>query len=403
MPPHTLVCISESRLRGLFSMLLADLGCRVTACDDPVRAARLCREDPAALVIVHASADPEVAPLLQTLRASPSSPSVLLLSDPVRAEQLPALLKLGIDELLFLPVNAAKCVGILRQLLKPRAEAPTAAPAPPSLSPSPLQPQECPPGLAIASQPPQASLPASSPKMRALLSGLRDLPATTQVVLLRGEKGSEFELLAREFHRLRGGIFPCLPLLDASAIDDESLRDAIAMARLQADPVCTLLLLNLEQLSLRQQSDLSALLLEERRRRHRGKPVNFVLCFREESPREEIAYVEELLFHTQALLRIPPLRDRTEDLEGMALNMLAQLTLLFPEIHVRSLENSALDWLRTQVWKGNHAEFILLLREALLACPFPQLSAATLARAASALAPENQGAAHALGSPAAVA
>jgi DNA-binding NtrC family response regulator len=403
MPPHTLVCIGESRLRGLFSMLLADLGCRVTACDDPVRAARLCRDDPAALVVVHASSEPELVPLLQALRASPSRPSVLLLSEPVRAEHLPALLKQGIDELLFLPVNAAKCVELLRQLLKPRTT-PSPAPAtPPTPVPVPTAPQEWPQGLTIAPQPPQVSVPASSPSMRALLAALRDLPPTTQVVILRGEKGSEFELLAREFHRLRGGIFPCIPLLDAAAIDDETLRDAIAMARLQSDPLCTLLLLNLEQLSLRQQSDLSALLLEERRRRHRGKPVNFVLCFREDSPREEIAYVEELLFHTPALFRLPPLRDRTEDLEGMALNMLAQLTLLFPEAHVRSLENSALDWLRTQPWKGNHAEFVLLLREAVLACPFPQLSAATLARAAAALAPDTQASPLSLGTPAAVA
>lgn len=365
-------------------MLLADLGCQVTACDSASATLRKAEQLHPALLVTCTGGDASLETTLESLKRANPEMRILLIAEQASSTRLPGLVRLGIDELVFLPINAARCVETLRSLLETKSRK---EPSPNSFAQvvlrSAAEPQ---PSVQLPSSPAQpaspSALPAASPSMRSLLKELRALPDNTQILILRGEAGSEFELVAREFHALQGGQSPCLPVLDANTLDDESLRDAIAMGRLRNEPICTLLIKDVEELSAPQQSDLSAILLEEKRRRSRGKPVNFVLCFNEESHLQDFDLIEELLFHRTTVLRIEPLRERPEDLEGIAQHALAQLSILFPSCRARALDNSALDWLRSRLWKGNHREFLEVVREGILHCPIPVLSAAFLARCA---------------------
>jgi len=375
---RALVCIPDSRLRGLFSMLLTDLGCSVTSCDEHGRADALARATPHQLCVTTATASPQAEALLDTLRKGQPRTRLLLVADPAQSQLLPNLVSRGVDALIFLPINAARCVDSLRKLL--------GADAVPTQTAGSLAWQ----GTAPAADTARASasrqhaehsaLPAASSQMRLLLRALRDLPQGSHIVALRGERGCEFELLAREFHRIQGGISPCIPRLEAEELDDENLRNALALARLQDEPWATLHLQGMEAIDYRQQSDLSAVIVEERRRRGRGKPVSLVMSFVEETPGADLPFIEELMFHNCAALRIPPLRERPDDIPGIALHVLTQLTILYPELRVRSIEPAALEWLCAQTWPGNHEQLVGVVREACMHCSAAQLSPAMLAR-----------------------
>lgn len=374
-PCHALICIREGRQRGLFSLLLTDQGCRVTSCAEAGEGLRHAADDPPDLCVLSAS-EPEAAKeLLCYLRNKNVDTQVLLLAEPKDAESLPRLFKLGIDELVFLPVNARRCMEMLRGMLKgPELQGESERVTSFAGSHQPRR------SAVLPVRQDANALPAEGETLRALLQTLHKQAKESQAVILRGEHGSEFELIAREFHRARGGEDPCIPLLDAHEINEENLRNTIALARLHEDSVCTLHLRNLEQLDAAQQADLSAVLVSERRRRLHSKPVGFVLSFKESSPQDEPHFIEELLFHTPTLLRIPPLRDRPEDLEGIARYLLRELSTIFPKVRARNIEPAALDWMRSKIWTGNHEQFTEVLREAILTCPHASLDANTLAR-----------------------
>lgn len=375
---RALVCIPDSRLRGLFSMLLTDLGCSVTSCDEHGRADALARATPHQLCVTTATASPQADALLDTLRKGQPRTRLLLVADPAQSQLLPNLVSRGVDALIFLPINAARCVDSLRKLLGADTIPGLPSGAVTSLGAAASAELTRPP--AVRQHAEHSALPAASSQMRLLLRALRDLPQGSHIVALRGERGCEFELLAREFHRIQGGISPCIPRLEAEELDDENLRNALAVARLQDEPWATLHLQGMEAIDYRQQSDLSAVIVEERRRRGRGKPVSLVISFVEETPGAELPFIEELMFHNCSTLRIPPLRERPEDIPGIALHVLTQLTILHPELRVRGIESAALEWLCAQTWPGNHEQLVTVVREACMHCSAAQLAPAMLAR-----------------------
>lgn len=372
MSSQTLLCIEDSKLCGLLALLISDLGCQVMVCHDLREAEEVLLSKPflAAVLTFNAQIDP--ASFLRAARQHSPDTRLLMLASRDDIESMPGLFKIGLDEMLLMPLNAKRSVGVLQKLLQRPSSGGTRLP------------------VALATEErPSAHRPnhviARSRAGREVVDRMWAAREEPLGVVLRGEPGMEFELFAREYHGMCGGNHSGqMTVMGRHEVSTEGLETLFSLHRLGDEMIGTLYLADADKLPRSQQAELIAFLGEIRRRREKERPMRFVVSFSDAvsvGASAENAFFEEILFFFPTVIDLPPLRDRREDIEIMARQILQSLTAIRMEIKARAFERSAIDWLRSRFWLGNYIEFADVLRRAILACPQRVIDVDTLARA----------------------
>lgn len=365
MSPHAVVCIPDSRLRSLFSLLLTDIGASVAACPDGdevqrVIASRLCH----LCVLVH-GVTPDIGELIASIRRASPDTRVLLIANREEVDAIMPLFGYGLSDALLQPINPKRAVAALNKLLGKDKPSPAAAPGG-SMPPIPTEAGYRP-----------AHLIARSPAMRRVINELWNARNDPLGVILRGQAGCEFELAAREFQTMGGDTHGYLVTIAPQELDVEMLSTQLSLDRLNEGVPRTYFVPDVEKLPRAQEKPLLEFLRRARRLRDREKPLRIVFAAPDcddEGRAVDCEFLEELQFIMPAVVRLPSLAERRDDMEPLVRRVIMDLTALFPTQRVRSVHPSALQWLVSRAWRGNHAELLAVLRKAVMECPQRELS-----------------------------
>ncbi|MCA9648293.1 MAG: sigma 54-dependent Fis family transcriptional regulator [Myxococcales bacterium] len=219
-----------------------------------------------------------------------------------------------------------------------------------------------------------------SPMIREVFAQLDALAGATIDVLIAGETGTGKEVAARSLH-LRSGRKGAFVVHDCASLAPNALENAFD----EADGG-TLLLDELSELPSDQQPRLLRLLDRRMVRRgadSRGRSVDvrIVASTRADLPKHVATkrFREDLYFRVaQAVVELPPLRERGEDVELLAAHFVAELAGLDGG---RSLElgDDARHALREYRWPGNVRELRNVIQRAVHLARGPRIRAADLA------------------------
>lgn len=372
MSSQALLCIPDARLRSLFSLLLTDSDAQVTACHDSDEFQRVLVTRFYDLCAITLDASGDLAGFIKTVRYLSPDTRVLLIANKDDVEQIVPLFPLGISEVLLHPINPKKAIAAIHKLIESsqraesQAEAVEEGGAEQSQSGSAHRPQH---------------IVARSPMMRAIVHQLWQARQESLGIIMRGEPGSEFELLAREYQAICGDPNGYLYVLGHHEVTSEGLATAASLDRLNDGIPRTFLIKDLELLPPGQQAQLLDFLRLAKRRRDRERPLRFVFTVAEcddKGRNLDLPFLEELLFVVPVVVKVPALRDRKADIEPLARKLLLDLTAIYPEYRVRSIKAGVVEWLCGRLWRGNHDEFCAYLRQVIMDCPSRELTMAYL-------------------------
>lgn len=226
-----------------------------------------------------------------------------------------------------------------------------------------------------------------SPQMQELFTTIRKVAPSDAPVLLVGESGSGKELTARAIHRLSGRQQGPFVAVECGAIPPEQLevelfgieddgttrRSARRACRIGMASGGTLFLDGITELPLRLQVRLLRLLRENRLERAHGhesaRVDTRVIAATSVDPAAALAagqFRSDLYyFLAVVVLRIPPLRERREDIRGLADVFLARFSELYQKPAVR-LGPAAARGLERHPWPGNVRELENCLKRAVI-------------------------------------
>jgi DNA-binding NtrC family response regulator len=363
MSSQSLLFIPDARLRSLFSLLLTDSSAQVTDCRDADEFQRVLVTRFYDLCAITLEAVPDMAAFIKAVRYLSPDTRILLIANKDDVEQIIPLFPLGINEVLLQPINPKKAIAAIQKMIA---------------SQQVEIPQEVVEdgGVEQLNQAGSSHRPhhviARSPLMRAIVTQLWQARQESLGIILSGEPGTEFELIAREYQSVCGDPNGYLHLLGHHEITSEGLATAASLDRLNDGIPRTFLIRDLELLPETQQAQLLDFLRLAKRRRDRDRPLRFVFTVAEcdEKGRSlELPFLEELLFILPVMLKIPALRDRKADIEPLARKILLDLTAVYPEYRVRALTTGVTEWLSGRLWRGNYEEFCAYLRQVIMECP----------------------------------
>ena len=365
MSPHAVVCIPDPRLRSLFSLLLTDAGALVAACPDMEEIQRVLGTRFCQLCVLTQGVAPDLGEAVGAVRRVSPDTKVLLLANRDDVDAVMPLFSLGLSDALLQPINPKRAVASLQRLLGKDK-----GPLPPvpggSASPIPAEAGYRPVHLVVRSG-----------AMRRMLNELWGARSDPIGVILRGEAGAEFELVAREYQAMGGDPYGCLVVLSPHELDVETLATRLSLDRLNDGVPRTFFVPEIEKLPRAQEKPLLEFLRRARRLRDREKPLRIVFAANEctdEGRTVDGAFLEELQFITPAVVRIPALRERREDLELILWQTMTNLTAIFPDCRARSIHPSAMQWLCSRAWRGNYLEMVGVMRKAVMDCANRELT-----------------------------
>jgi DNA-binding NtrC family response regulator len=232
------------------------------------------------------------------------------------------------------------------------------------------------------------NLVGQSPVFMQLLAFIKRIARCDAAVLIEGETGTGKENAARAIHYLSdrrdGGFVP----VNCGAIPDNLLESELfghekgAFTDAKTDrpglvelaSAGTLFLDEVDSLSPKAQSALLRFLqtheyrpLGSRRLKHTDVRVIVATNVNLKKKVETGEFRGDLLFRMNVLsVYIPPLRDRTEDIEAIAVSLLSKYSEQYNS-RLKTLHPKSLEWLKAQEWSGNVRELEnVLLREFLL-------------------------------------
>lgn len=385
MSSQALLCIPDARLRSLFSLLLTDSDAQVTSCHDSEEFQRVVVTRFYDLCAITLDAALDLAGFIKTVKYLSPDTRVLLIANKEDVEQIIPLFPLGLSEVLLQPINPKKAISAIhRMMASNQAE---------SLDDSVEESGTEQGGQQVSSHRAQHVI-ARSPGMRALMAQLWQARQEALGVILRGEPGSEFELIAREYQAICGDPNGYVYVLGHHEVTSEGLATAASLDRLNDGIPRTFLIKDLELLPSPQQAQLLDFLRLAKRRKDRDRPLRFVFTVAEcdEKGRNlDLPFIEELLFVVPTVLKVPALRDRKADIEPLARKLLLELTAIYPEYRVRALKAGVVEWLSGRLWRGNHDEFCAYLRHVIMECPSREVTMAYLTTRETAFAGRTAG------------
>jgi len=248
-----------------------------------------------------------------------------------------------------------------------------------------------------------------SEALQAVLAQLRKVAPQKTTVLIQGESGTGKELVARALHDLSPRAGLAFVAVNCGAIPGELLEselfghargaftDAVRAKKglfAEADGG-TLFLDEIGELPLGLQVKLLRALQEEEIRpvgdtRSQKVDVRVVAATARDLPAAVAAgqFREDLYWRLAVVaLRLPPLRERPEDVAPLARHLLARLAPLRPELPALSLAPEALAALQAHRWPGNVRELGHALERAVVMADGPLIGEADLPEAVRAPPP----------------
>lgn len=371
MSSNAVVCIPDARLRSLFSLLLTDTGALVVACADADEVQRVVTSRFCQLCVVVHGAMPDTAEFIATVRKASPDTKLLLLANREDVDSVIPLFSHGLNDALLQPINPKRAVASLQRLMgkdKPAAPSGSVASAPPIPTESGYR---------------AAYLTTRSVPMRRVINELWTARNDPIGVILRGEAGVEFELAAREYQAMGGDPSGYLVVLNHQELDVDTLATQLSLDRLNEGVPRTYFVPDVERLTKAQEKPLLEFLRRARRMRDREKPLRIVFASNEcddEGRTVDSEFLEELQFIMPAVIKLPALRDRREDVELIVRRVIMELTAIYPEKRARSIHPSAMQWLVARTWRGNYHELVGAVRNAVFDCSNRELSSVHFGR-----------------------
>jgi DNA-binding NtrC family response regulator len=390
MSAQALLCIPDARLRSLFSLLLTDSDAQVTSCNDAEELQRVLVTRFYDICAITLDVNADMAVLLKSVRYLSPDSRILLIANKDDVEAIIPLFPLGISEVLLQPINPKKAISAIHKMIESQLAQPSAEQLDENNNPDQAggQPQS-------NNSQRTHHIVARSPAMRAVVGHLWQARQQSLGVILKGEPGSEFELIAREYQTMCGDPNGYLHVLGHNEVTSEGLANAASLDRLNDGIPRTFLIRDLELLPEANQAQLLDFLRLAKRRRDRDRPLRFVFTVAEcddQGHNLDLPFIEELLFVVPAVIKVPALRDRKTDIEPLARKILIDLTALYPEYRVRSFKSGVIEWLAGRLWRGNFEEFCSFLRQVIMECPSREISMAYLTTREAAFANRPPGA-----------
>ena len=326
--------------------------------------------------------------LLVVGQEDPQFPPVIVFSDRVTPEEATHVLELGARDYWSEPLSFEKI-----QAAIPGHKAPP-APAPSSTLG----------GRAPSSSPDGPRIVGNHPAIQRVLALAKQVARSKATVLISGESGTGKEMFSRYLHShsdRAGKPFVAVncAALPADLIESELFgaekgaftgATAARAGRFERAHGGTLLLDELAELPLPAQAKLLRVLQEgeiERLGSAQTRKVDVrVVAATNVDLEQAVAegrFRRDLLYRLNVYpIRIPPLRERTDDLEPLALHLLAQFVAAHGK-HVAGFTDRALSALRSHDWPGNVRELENLVERGVILAPpgalidaqmlFPQL------------------------------
>ena len=257
----------------------------------------------------------------------------------------------------------------------------------------------------------RSDLVCADPLMTELLGRARRYAAAEACVLVTGESGTGKEMMARFLHRHSRRANGPFVAVNCAAIPDNLLESELfghergaftgavgrRVGKFEEAHGGTLLLDEISEMEPRLQAKLLRAIQErEIDRVGGGKPVPVDLRLIATSNRDldraaaEGAFREDLLFRLSVLtLRLPPLRERPQDIAALARHLAAKLARAngLPE---RPLGESAIARLRVQSWRGNVRELENCIHRAVVLASGPTIEAADIEPGGRAARPQGE-------------
>jgi DNA-binding NtrC family response regulator len=374
MSSQALLCIPDARLRSLFSLLLTDSDAQVTSCNDAEELQRVLVTRFYDICAITLDVTTDMAALIKSVRYLSPDSRILLIANKDDVEAIIPLFPMGISEVLLQPINPKKAISAIQKMIAWQQTEPSA---------EILEDNNADQGGSPQSNNSHRThhIIARSPAMRAVVSQLWMARQESLGVILKGEPGSEFELVAREYQSMCGDPNGYLYVLGHNEVTSEGLATAASLDRLNDGIPRTFLIRDLELLPASNQAQLLDFLRIAKRRRDKDRPLRFVFTVAEcdEQGRNlDLPFIEELLFVVPVVVKIPALRDRKTDIEPVARKILIDLTAVYPEYRVRSFKSGVIDWLSGRLWRGNYEEFCAYMRHVIMECPSREVTLAYL-------------------------
>lgn len=374
MSAQALLCIPDARLRSLFSLLLTDSDAQVTSCNDAEELQRVLVTRFYDICAVTLDVTADMGALIKSVRYLSPDSRILLIANKDDVEAIIPLFPMGISEVLLQPINPKKAIAAIHKMIASQQTEPSA--------------ELLEEGSGDQAGGPQSNnshrthhVIARSPSMRAVVNQLWQSRQEPLGVILKGEPGSEFELVAREYQSMCGDPNGYLYVLGHNEVTSEGLATAASLDRLNDGIPRTFLIRDLELLPAANQAQLLDFLRIAKRRRDRDRPLRFVFTVAEcddQGRNLDLPFIEELLFVVPVVIKVPALRDRKPDIEPMARKILIDLTALYSEFRVRSFKSGVIEWLSGRLWRGNYEEFCAYLRQVIMECPSREITLAYL-------------------------
>jgi DNA-binding NtrC family response regulator len=236
----------------------------------------------------------------------------------------------------------------------------------------------------------------SSKPMQKIISTIEKVAGTDANVLLLGENGTGKELLAREIHKKSDRANEVFVSVDMGALSHSlfesemfghqkgSFTDAKEdrVGRLETASGGTLFLDEIGNLSLEMQAKLLTVLQNRQIiRLGSNKAVSIdvrLICATNKNLKQMIAerqFREDLFYRINTIeIEIPPLRDRTEDIEPIADYFLKQYSKKYKKALLK-ISSSALKKLKKYHWQGNIRELQHKIEKAVIMCESSLLQA----------------------------
>lgn len=366
MSDAVLVVDDEPRIRRIMEMALGDRGYRVLTASSAEEADEILLSNAVDAVVTDLQLPGRSGlELLGDIRRARPGLPVILITAFGTVETAVEALKAGAFDYVLKPFSVDELEALVAGALEARASA------------NPVDPEDA------------DAVVAESPAMIRVLSLVRQVAAAPSTVLITGETGVGKEVVARLIHRLSGrGEAPFLAvncaaipgeLLEAELFGSErgaytgSVKDR--PGRFEIADGGTLFLDEIGDMPLSLQPKLLRVLQEgvvERLGSPRTRQVDVrVLAATHQDLEERVhtgAFREDLYYRINVFpIHVPPLRERIEDVEPLAMAILRDLA---GRLGVEaSLNPAALERLRRHLWPGNVRELRNALERAVLLAP----------------------------------
>jgi DNA-binding NtrC family response regulator len=251
---------------------------------------------------------------------------------------------------------------------------------------------------------------ATSPSMATVLETMTRVAPSDANVLITGEHGTGKEVVARTVHALSlrashpfiavntgglaEGVFESELFGHVKGAFTDARKDRIG--RFELADGGTVFLDEIGNVPLRQQATLLRVLESgelERVGSSRGKRVNVRVISATNTDLEAAAHAhqfrEDLLFRLNTVeLHLPPLRERRDDIPGLAMHFLSQYASRYRR-QVHGIDASGMQALLHHNWPGNVRELEHTIERAVLMCRTEQIQSADLGLAPPRTASQN--------------